>query len=91
LAALRTIARGAQLLIFNSVVLDPPGSPAVLYTLHSPPLAIGQLAQASGVHGLLLSHLSPSVEEQSGAVLKSIRQSYAGPVTFAKDGMRVRP
>jgi ribonuclease BN (tRNA processing enzyme) len=91
LAALGVLARNTGLLIFNSVVLDPPGSPAVLYTLHTPPLAIGQLASGSGVHALLLSHLSPSVEEQADAVLKSIRQSFAGNVTFAKDGMRVRP
>jgi len=91
LPALRAIALNTGLLIFNSVVLDPPGSPLVLYSLHTPPLAIGQLASGSGVHAVLLSHLSPSVEEQADAVLKSIRQSYAGNVTFAKDGMRVRP
>ena len=91
LPALRGIARGTDLLIFNSVVLDPPGSRAVLYTLHSPPLAIGQVASGVGAHELLLSHLSPAVEEATDAVLKSIRQNYAGPVTFAEDGMRVRP
>ena len=42
LAALRRIARQTDLLVCNSVVLDPPGSPAVLYTLHSPPRAIGE-------------------------------------------------
>ncbi|HEY2144766.1 MAG TPA: MBL fold metallo-hydrolase, partial [Steroidobacteraceae bacterium] len=30
---LRTAAKGSDLLVFNSVVLDPPGSPAILYTL----------------------------------------------------------
>jgi ribonuclease BN (tRNA processing enzyme) len=91
LPALRGMARDTGLLIFNSVVLDPPGSPAVLYTLHTPPLAIGQLASGAGAHALLLSHLSPTVAGQSDAVLQSIRQSYAGPVTLARDGMRVRP
>jgi len=73
------------------VVLDPPGSPAVLYTLHTPPRAIGQVAGDAGVHALLLSHLSPATDEMRDAVLASIRKSYAGPVTFAKDGMRLRP
>jgi ribonuclease BN (tRNA processing enzyme) len=91
LPALRGIARDTDLLIFNSVVLDPPGSPAVLYSLHTPPLAIGQLASGSGAHALLLSHASPSVEEQTDAVVKSIRRNYAGAITFAKDGMRIRP
>jgi ribonuclease BN (tRNA processing enzyme) len=91
LAALSRIAEGSDLLVFNSVVLDPPGSPAVLYTLHTPPLAIGELARAAGVHGVLLSHLSPAIEENHAAVLQSIRRNYQGPVSFAEDGMRLRP
>ena len=42
---LRTIASHSDLLVFNSVVLDPPGSPAVLYALHTPPHAIGEVAK----------------------------------------------
>ena len=91
LPALRQIAKATDLLIFNSAVLDPPGSPAILYTLHTAPHDIGELARAANVGGLLLSHLSPAVEEQHEAVLGSIRQSYAGSITFAKDGMRIRP
>src|SRR5258708_9932637 len=85
LPALRSIAKGTDLLVFNSVVLDPPGSPALLYTLHTPPLAIGDLAKAVGARGLLLSHLSVGVDEQRDAVLKSIRRNYQGPVAFAND------
>jgi ribonuclease BN (tRNA processing enzyme) len=88
---LRRIAGHTDLLVFNSVVLDPPSSPAVLYTLHTPPAAIGKLAQEAGVHRLLLSHVSPSTEERRDAVFKSIRTNYAGPLNQAEDGMRVRP
>ncbi len=91
LSALRTIAKGSDLLVFNSVVLDPPGSRAVLYTLHTPPRAIGELARDAGVHSLLLSHISPAVEESHDAVLESIKRNYQGPVSFAADGTRVRP
>jgi ribonuclease BN (tRNA processing enzyme) len=91
LPALRRIAHATDLLVFNSVVLDPPASPAVLYSLHSPPSSIGELARDAGVHALLLSHLSPAVEGHCDAVLLSIRQHYPGTVTFAKDGMRMRP
>jgi ribonuclease BN (tRNA processing enzyme) len=91
LPALRGMAKDTNLLVFNSVVLDPPGSPAILYTLHTPPLAIGELAKAAGVRGLLLSHLSPGVDGSRDAVLKSIRRNYQGPVTFANDGQRARP
>jgi ribonuclease BN (tRNA processing enzyme) len=91
LAALRGIAKATDLLVFNSVVLDPPGSPAILYTLHTPPHAIGELAQEDAVRGVLLSHISPAVDANRDAVLASIRKSYAGPVTFAVDGMRLQP
>jgi len=91
LANLRRIAGNTDLLVFNSVVLDPPASPAVLYTLHTPPAAIGKLAKEAGVRRLLLSHLSPSTEKMRDAVFKSIRTNYAGPMTQAEDGMRIQP
>jgi ribonuclease BN (tRNA processing enzyme) len=91
LAGLRAIAKGTDLLVFNSVVLDPPGSRDVLYTLHTPPLAIGEMARDAGVHGLLLSHLSPAVEANRDDVLASIKRNYQGPVSFAADGTMVRP
>ena len=91
LPALRQIARGTELLVFNTVVLDPPGSPPILYTLHTPPHAIGELAKDVGAHALLLSHLSPAVDAANAAVLQSIRSGYSGSITFAKDGMRLKP
>jgi len=91
LPGLRAIAKGSDLLVFNSVVLDPPGSPAVLYTLHTPPRAIGELARDAGVHNLLLSHISPAVEENQDAVLASIKRSYQGTVRVAADRDRVLP
>ncbi len=91
LPALRRIAARTDLLIFNSVVLDPPDSPAVLYTLHTPPRAIGELARDAHVAQLLLSHLSPAVDGHRQSVSASIRLGFAGPVTFAEDGMHIRP
>jgi ribonuclease BN (tRNA processing enzyme) len=83
------LAEGANLLVFNCAVLDPPGSPAQLYDLHTPPRKIGQAARDSGVKSLLLSHLAPDVLGEQGAVRKSIRASFAGPVAFASDKLRV--
>jgi ribonuclease BN (tRNA processing enzyme) len=91
LPALERIAQGAGLLVFDAVVLDPPGSPAILYSLHSPPQAIGELAARDHVGRLLLSHLSPAVDDNRKAVIASIATHYAGPVAFASDGLRVRP
>ena len=88
---LKRIAEGTGLLVFNSVVLDPPGSPAGLYALHTPPGRIGELAAESKTGQLLLSHLSPAVEGARDAVATSIAKRYAGRVTFASDGLRVQP
>jgi ribonuclease BN (tRNA processing enzyme) len=83
------VAKGADLLVFNCAVLDPPGSPAQLYELHTPPKKIGEAARDGGVKSLLLSHLAPDVLGEQGAVRKSIRASFAGPVAFASDKLRV--
>jgi ribonuclease BN (tRNA processing enzyme) len=91
LPALESIARDADLLVFDAVVLDPPGSPAILYSLHSPPRAIGELAARDHIGHVLLSHLSPAVDDNRKAVTASIATHYAGPVAFASDGLRVRP
>jgi ribonuclease BN (tRNA processing enzyme) len=83
------LAKNADLLVFNCAVLDPPGSPSQLYDLHTPPRKIGQAARDSGVKSLLLSHLAPDVEGQQDAVRKSVRASFAGPVAFATDRLRL--
>lgn len=91
LPALAKISTGADLLVYDQVVLDRPDSPEVLYSLHSPPSDIGSLAARAHVKALLLSHLSPAVDQNRDAVTKSVARQFAGPVTFATDGLRVRP
>jgi ribonuclease BN (tRNA processing enzyme) len=91
LPALRRIAQETSLLVFNSVVLDPPGSPEVLYALHTPPDAIGKVADACHAGRLLLSHLSPVIDQHRDAVKASIAGHYHGPVVFAEDGLRMAP
>jgi ribonuclease BN (tRNA processing enzyme) len=88
---LRKIAADTTLLVFNSAVLDPPQAPPILYTLHTPPHAIGRLANDSKAHSLLLAHLSPATDQNREEVENSIRQSYAGPITFAADKLRIEP
>jgi len=87
---LEKLAKGADLLVFNCAVLDPPASPEQLYDLHTPPKKIGEAARASGVKSLLLSHTAPDVESREAAVRASIRANYSGPVAFATDRMRVK-
>ena len=83
------LAKDADLLIFNSAVLDPPESPSQLYDLHTPPKKIGEAAQQSAVKSLLLSHLAPNVLGKKEEVRRSIRASYAGPIAFATDRLRL--
>jgi ribonuclease BN (tRNA processing enzyme) len=91
LANLRKIARDTSLLIFNSAVLDPPKAPPILYTLHSPPAAIGRVASDSAAKALVLAHLSPATDGNRAEVEKSIRETFAGPITFAEDKLHVTP
>ena len=91
LSALLKIAKDTSLLVFNTVVLDPPGSSPVLYTLHTPPQRIGEVAETVHAGKLLLSHLSPSVEMARDSVSSSIGQHYQGATVFAEDGMRLTP
>ena len=87
-AALTRLAQNTDMLIFDAVVLDPPASPAVLYTLHTPPRDIGRIAQRTGAKMLLLSHLNPTIDAARDAVRASIQVSYTGPIEFARDGWR---
>ena len=89
LSALATLAQNTDLLVFNSVVLDPPGSAPQLYELHTPPAAIGKLAAQAHAGRVVLTHISPLVEQQQDAVLASIRQAYQGPVALSSDLMRI--
>ncbi len=86
---LTRLAEGADLLVYDTAVLDPPGSPDKLYDLHTPPSRIGEVAASAHVKSLLLSHLPPPVEKAEDAVLRSVRTAFAGPARFATDCMRV--
>ena len=90
-ANLKRIAHASNVLVFNSVVLDPPGSPEILYTLHTAPQDIGLIAKDAMLGKLLLSHLSPTLDRAQDAVAMSIAQNFGGPVEFAVDGMRLVP
>jgi len=90
-AALVRLARNTDVLVFDSVVLDPPGSPPVLYTLHTAPHDIGRIAQRAAAKKLLLSHLNPAIDAARDAVRASIQGSYDGPIEFARDGLRYQP
>ncbi|HWY68094.1 MAG TPA: MBL fold metallo-hydrolase [Terriglobales bacterium] len=86
---LQHLALDSDLLVAHAAVLDPPGSPEILYTLHTPPKQIGQAARDARVKHLLLSHIAPVIEENRRQVLRSIANSYKQSIEFAHDGMRI--
>ena len=91
LSNLTRLAQGADVLVFSNAVLDPPGSPAPLYRLHTPPQQIGQVAAAAGIKMIVLSHLSPAIDQAREQVMQSIQKAYAGKAVFATDLMRIDP
>jgi ribonuclease BN (tRNA processing enzyme) len=86
---LARLAAGADLLVYDASVLDPPGSPRSLYALHTPPRRIGEIAAAARVKSLLLSHIPPSVQQAKDEVLRSVHVDFAGETRMAEDCMRV--
>lgn len=86
---LAKLAAGADLLVYDTTVLDPPSAPPVLYDLHTAPHRIGEVAAAARVKALLLSHIPPAVDSDQPAVLRSVKDTYRGPVTFAADCTRI--
>ena len=86
---LAVLAKGADLLVYDTAVVDPPGSPAKLYDLHTAPSRIGEIAAKAKVRSLLLSHIPPAVEKARGDVLASVSTAFRGPTRFAEDCLRV--
>lgn len=84
------LARGTDLLVVHAAVLDPPGSPELLYTLHTPPRRLGEAARDAAAGQVLLAHLAPAIERARDEVLRSLSAAYKGKTTFARDGLRVR-
>ena len=83
-----TLAKGADLLVFNCAILDGGGSTLQSNIRHTAPRRIGEIAQRAGVKRLLLSHIQPIVDRAKDEVYRSVSAGYAGPVRFAEDKMR---
>jgi ribonuclease BN (tRNA processing enzyme) len=86
---LAQLAAGADLLVYDTAVLDPPGSPKKLYDLHTPPHRIGEIAAEARVRSLLLSHIPPAVDAAKSDVLRSVHATFKGEARFAEDCSRI--
>lgn len=79
------LARHASVLVYDTAVLDPPGSEPEQYELHTPPRRVGLIATEANARLLVLSHLPPKVDDHRDEVLASVRGAFAGQVQFARD------
>ena len=86
---LARLAAGADLLVYDTAVVDPPGSPKRLYDLHTAPHRIGEIAAAAHVRSLLLSHIPPNVDNARVEVLRSVQATFKGETRFAEDCLRI--
>lgn len=86
---LARLAEGADLLVYDTAVLDPPGSPPRLYALHTAPARIGEVAAMAHARSLLLSHVTPGVDEAQDAVRRAVGATFTGPTRFAHDCLRI--
>jgi ribonuclease BN (tRNA processing enzyme) len=89
LANLEQLAKDTDLLVLHAAILDPPDTPAILLTLHTPPKQLGEAAKAANARHVVLSHIPPVVEDHEADVLRSMRKSYSGPIEFAHDGQKI--
>ena len=78
------ISRDADLLVYDTAILDDTGAPFSL--LHTTPTRIGEVARDAGVKDLLLSHITPITEANLKQVQKSVRTAgYHGRMGVARD------
>jgi ribonuclease BN (tRNA processing enzyme) len=80
---LERLAQGADIFVAHNAV--PEGTTGAPRALHMPPSVIGRIAQAAGVHRLVLSHRMLRTLGREEETRAAIARSYAGPVTFAND------
>ena len=80
-----TLAQGADVLIYDTAIMDNPANPVMLQ-LHTTPTRLGQVAAAAGVHTLVLSHITPDTEGKFSEIKKIIRaQGFKGEIEVAQD------
>jgi len=81
-----TIAQDADLLIYDTAIMEDQPTNPVFHILHTEPARIGEVAQAANVKKLVLSHITPVTEPRLKEVKQIIRsQAYTGKISEAED------
>jgi len=84
---LERLARGADLLIYDTSILDnAPPPPSAFAKRHTTPTRLGQVAAAADPRELVLSHLTPVSLPNIHSIEHIVRnQGYAGKISEAQD------
>jgi len=77
------LAKNSDILLAHNAI--PEGATGVARVLHMPPSEIGKIASAAEVKKLVLSHRMLRTTGIEADTLETIKQFYAGPVSFADD------
>jgi len=84
---LETFASGADLLIYDTAVMDAAIPPqAIFKTLHTTPTRMGQVAKAANVDKLILSHITAATESRIDEVKTLVSNAgFTGMIEAADD------
>ncbi len=81
-----TLANGADMLIYDTGIMDDAPANPVFFQLHTTPTRMGQVAAAAGVKKLILSHITPVTEPRLREVKSLVRaQGFYGRIKAAND------
>jgi len=81
-----TLARNADLLIYDTSITSTLPPVAVFHALHTTPERMGQVAAAAHVKTLVLSHITPVTETRIPEVISAIRANgFSGRISEAHD------
>lgn len=81
-----TLAQGADMLIYDTAIMDDLPPNPVFHVLHTSPTRLGEVAAAAKVKELILSHITPVTEPRLELVEQIIRdQGYTGEIEDAED------
>ncbi|MFO7603032.1 MAG: MBL fold metallo-hydrolase [Gammaproteobacteria bacterium] len=80
------IAIDADLLIYDTAILDDAPANPVMFQLHTTPTRMGQVAAAANPDTLVLSHITGVTEGNLNEVKQTVkRQGYNGKIRTARD------
>ena len=81
-----TLAQDADMLIYDTAIMDDLPANPVFHVLHTSPTRLGEVATAANVKKLILSHITPVTEPRLDLVKQIIReQGFTGRIRDAED------